>query len=63
MFTGLLAGSGNRGFHPRGFHPNSSGNRGFHPNSDRFTMRVDSGASDHLIDEELIPRLRKSMKD
>ena len=36
-FTGLLAGSGNRGFHSRGFHPNGSGNRGFHPNSDRFT--------------------------
>ena len=26
-------------------------------------MLVDSGASDHLIDEELIPRLRKRMKD
>ena len=26
-------------------------------------MLVDSGASDHLIDEELIPRLRKSMRD
>ena len=77
-FTGLLAGSGNRGFHPngsgnrgfhpngsgnRGFHPNGSGNRGFHPNNDRFTMLVDSGASDHLIDEELIPRLRKSIRD
>ena len=47
-FTGLLAGSGNRGVHP---------------NSDKFTMRVDSGASDHLIDEELIPRLQKSMRD
>ena len=46
-FTGLLAGSGNRGFHPK---------------SDRFTMLVDSGASDHLIDEELISRLRKSMR-
>ena len=55
--TGLLAGSGNRGF-----HLNGSGNRGFHPNSDRFTMIVDSGAPDHLINEELIPRLRKSMK-
>ena len=62
-FTGLLAGSGNRGFHPRGFHPNGSGNRGFHPSSERFTMLVNSGASDHLIDEELIPRLRKSMRD
>ena len=62
-FTGLLADSGNRGFHPRGFHPNGSGNRDFHPNSDRFTMIVDNGASDHLIDEELIPRLRRSMKD
>ena len=47
-FTGLLA---------------SSGNRGFHPNSDRFTTLVDSGASDHLIDKELIPRRRKSMRD
>ena len=56
-FAGLLAGNGNRGF-----HPNGSGNRGFHPSSDRFTMIVDSGASDHLIDEELIPRLRQSMK-
>ena len=26
-------------------------------------MLVDSGASDNLIDEELIPRLRKSMRD
>ena len=26
-------------------------------------MLVDSGASDHLIDEELIPRLRNSMRD
>ena len=62
-FTGLLAGSGNRGFYPRGFHPNGSGNRRFHPNSVKFTMLVDSGASDHLIDEELIPRLRKIMRD
>ena len=62
-FTGLLAGSSNRGFHPRGFHPVGSGNRGFHPNSDKSTMLVDNGASDHLIDEELIPRLRKSMRD
>ena len=71
-FTGLLPGSGKRVFHPngsgnnnnRGFHPNSdgSGNRGFHPNNDRFTMIVDSGASDHLIDEELILRLRKNMR-
>ena len=60
---GLLAGSGNRGFHPRGFHPKSSGNRGSHPNSHKFTMLVDSRASDHLIDEELIPRPRKSMRD
>ena len=48
VFTGLLAGSGNRGFHP---------------SIDRFTMLVDSGASDHLIDEELIPRLRKRMRE
>ena len=47
-FTGLLTGSGNRGFHP---------------NSDRFTMVVDSGGSAHLINEELIPRLRKSLRD
>ena len=47
-FTGLLAGSGNRGFHP---------------NSDRFTMIVDSGAWDHLINEGLIPNLRKSTRD
>ena len=26
-------------------------------------MLVDSGASDHLRDEELIPRLRKSVRD
>ena len=26
-------------------------------------MNVDSGASDHLVDEELIPRLRDSMQD
>ena len=62
-FTGVLASSVNRGFHPRGFHPNGSGNRGFDPNSDRFTMLVDSVASDHLIDAELIPRPRKSMRD
>ena len=61
-FTGLLAGSGNRGFHSRGFYPNGSGNRGFTPTATKFTMLVDSGASDHLIDEELIPRLRKSMR-
>ena len=54
----MLAGSGDRGL-----HPNSTGNWGFHPSSDRFTMIVDSGASDHLIDEDLIPRLRKSMRD
>ena len=62
-FTGLLAGSGNRGFHLGGFHPNSSGKRVFDPNSDKFTMLVDSGASDHLIDVKLISRLRKSMRD
>ena len=68
--TGLLADNGSRAFHPngsgnRGFRPISdgSGDRGFHPNSDRFTMIVDSGTSDHLIDEKLIPRLRKSMRD
>ena len=44
--TGLLAGSGNRGFHL---------NRG------GLTMMVDSGASNHLTDEELIPRRRKNM--
>ncbi|CAN0464242.1 unnamed protein product, partial [Laminaria digitata] len=47
-FTGLLG---------------DNGERGFHPNSDRFTMIVDSGASDHLIDQELIPKLRDSMRD
>ena len=47
--TGLLAGI-------------NSGSRGFHPNSDRFTT-MDSGASDDLIDKELIPRLRKRMRD
>ena len=61
-FTGLLAGSGNAGFHPKGFHPHGSGNRDIHPYSDKFTMNVDVGALDHLIDEELIPRLRKSMR-
>ena len=40
-----------------------SGNRGFHPNSDSFTMPVDSGASDHLIDKELVPSLRKRMRN
>ena len=48
-FTGLRAGG--------------SGKRGFHPNSDRFTTIVDSGDSDQLIDEELIPKLRESMRD
>ena len=57
--TGLLAGSGNRGFHP---NSDGSGDRGVYPNSDSFTMIVDSGASDHLIDEELFPRLPKSMR-
>lgn len=47
-FTGLLA---------------DSGNRVFHPHSDRFTVIVDNGGSCHLIDEELIPRQRKSMRD
>ena len=31
-----------------------SGKGGFHRNSDRFTVNVDSRASDHLIDDELI---------
>ena len=57
-FTGLLVGSGNRGF-----QPNGSGTMGLHPNRDRFTMTVGSGASSHLIYEELIPRLRKSIRD
>ena len=46
--TGLLAGSGNRGFHL---------------NSDRFTVIVDSDASDHLIGKELFPTLRKHMRE
>ena len=40
-----------------------SDERGFHPNVDRITMIVDSGASDHFVDEELILRLRDSMTD
>ena len=40
-----------------------SDERGFHPNVDRITMIVDSGASDHLADDELIPRLRDNVKD
>ena len=40
-----------------------SGRRGFHPNADRITMIVDSGASDHLVDDEMILRLGDSMKD
>ena len=68
MFTGLLAGSGNRGYQPNcsvneGVHPNGGGNRGVYPNSYRSTMIVDSGASNHLIREELTPRHRKSMRD
>ena len=47
-FTGLRAGGGQRVFRP---------------NRVRFTMIVDSGASDYLIDENRIPRQRKSMKD
>ena len=38
-----------------------SGNRSFHPNSDRFTMIVESGASEYLMDEVLIPTLREIM--
>ena len=45
--TGLLAGSSNRYFHPNG---------------DRFMMTVDSGASHHVVDDELIPSLRKSIR-
>ena len=37
--------------------------RSFLPNVDRITMIVDSGASHHLVDDELIPRLRDSMED
>ena len=41
-----------------------SDGRGFHPNVDKITMIVNSGgASDHFVDDELIPRLRDSMKD
>ena len=40
----------------------SSDGRGFHPNVDRITMFVDSRASDHLVDDEMVPRLRDSMK-
>ena len=45
-FSGLVAGSDGRGFHP---------------NVDRTTMILDRGASDHLVDDELIPRLRDNM--
>lgn len=37
--------------------------RGFHPNAARFTVIVDSDTSDHLVDEELIPRLQDSTRD
>ena len=37
--------------------------RGFHPNVDRIIMIVDSDASDPLVDDKLISRLRDSMKD
>ena len=37
--------------------------RGFHLNVDRITMIVDGGASNHLVDDELIPRRRNSMQD
>ena len=47
-FTGLLAGSGQRGFHP---------------NSGRFTIIVERGASDHFIDDERIRTLRNVMRD
>ena len=40
-----------------------SGGKGFHPDADMITMIVDSGASDHLVDDELITRLRDSMND
>ena len=40
-----------------------SGGQGFHPDVDRITMIVNSGASDHLVDDELIPRLRDCMED
>lgn len=39
------------------------GRRRLHPNADRSTLPVDSGASDHLVDATLIPRLQYSMKD
>lgn len=39
-FTGLVVGSGARALHN---------------NADIFTMLVDSGASDHLVDDDLIP--------
>lgn len=47
MFTGPVAGDGQRGFHS---------------NSVRFTAIVNSGASDHMIDDELIINLRGSMR-
>lgn len=40
-----------------------SGGRSFHPNTDRFTMLEDSGASDHLVDNDLVPGMRQSMRD
>ena len=57
-FTELLADIGNRGV-----QPNGSGNRGFHSNGVRSTITVDNDPSDHLKNEELIPRLRKSIKN
>ena len=37
--------------------------RGRHPNADRFTIVVDSGASDHVLDGELVPRLQDRTRD
>ena len=47
-FSGLVAGNGRRAIPP---------------NVDRIAMIVDSGASDHLANDELVPRLRGSMRD
>ena len=36
---------------------------GFSPNAGRITMIVGSGASDHLVNGNLIPRLRENMRE
>lgn len=41
----------------------SIGGRGFHPNADRINMNIDSGASDDLVSDKPILRLRDRVRD